>query len=34
MAKKILMSGNKVITTSGGAITVDVKDEQEKIVDY
>ena len=27
------MSGNKVITTSGGAITIDVKDEQEKIVD-
>ena len=33
MAKKILMSGNKVITTSSGAITFDVKDEQEKIVD-
>ena len=33
MAKKILMSGNKVITTSGRAITFDVKDEQEKIVD-
>lgn len=32
MAKKILLSGNKVITTSGGAITFDVKDEQEKTI--
>nr|CAI9751480.1 hypothetical protein DGKKSRWO_DGKKSRWO_CDS_0189 [uncultured phage]CAI9752367.1 hypothetical protein CVNMHQAP_CVNMHQAP_CDS_0190 [uncultured phage] len=33
MAKKILMLDNKVVTTSGGAITFDVKNEQEKTVD-